>query len=635
MSKIFFLFFFVHFFFYIKSAMLFDYSHEEGSQINIQVGSLSSNNYIIPYSYKRLQICDFSKLKRAEDNIGEILSGEDLYISNYFANVNENKYCSLLCNNQFMRHNLKIVRRLIERNYHTNWYVDSLPAGLIHFDPVTKKEEVDYFSGIPLGKVVDNKFIIYNHLHFKILINKASSGTDKNKNKYNIVGLSVLPVSIEYNSTNISLTCHTNLSSYDPDTIPNPQYLFDKEYQTVVFSYDIVFEKSNITLASRWDHYKTSDKSIHWTGIILSVTILIFATVVIALLFAKNIKKDIENYNYQVVQMEDIDNVQTNSNIGNDWKQVSGDIFRPPRVNKMLLSSIVGTGFQLFSMTFLVLTLGTFGYLNPEKRGKIASLFIVCYILMGAGGGYISADVYKIMGGKNWLKMSLLTSILFPGILFCVYLIVNILLFFEKPSNGINLYDLGSLFLLWVFCTLPLILLGTFLGMKSKKAKLPCKVNKIPRKIPEKPWYLHYRYLASVTGLLGFLTILFELNYIMQALWKHELYFVVPFLWISYCFFVTVSGEISIIVVFWNLCYGDYNWWWKSFLVGSSPVIYFIIYSLYYFFFKMSITRFSAIVIYFGIMGIISTMALFVCGSISVLICLGFIIRIYSDIKID
>ena len=182
---------------------------------------------------------------------------------------------------------------------------------------------------------------------------------------------------------------------------------------------------------------------------------------------------------------------------------------------------------------------------------------------------------------------------------------------------------------------MPLILIGTFLGIKSKRIKLPCKVNKIPRKIPDKPWYLHYRYLSSVTGLLCFLTILFELNYIMRAIWKHELYFVIPFLWISYCFFVTVSAEISIIVVFWNLCYGDYNWWWKSFLVGSSPVIYFILYSIYYFIFKMSITRFSAIVVYFGIMGLISTMALFISASVSVLICLGFNLRIYSEIKID
>ena len=631
MSKILFLYFFINFFFFTKSAMLFDYSHEEGSQINIQVGSLSSNNYIIPYSYKRLQICDFGKLKRVEDNLGEILSREDLYISNYFTNINENKYCALLCNNQFMRHNLKILRRLIERNYHTNWYVDSMPAGLIYYNPETQKEEVDYFSGIPLGKKEDNKYIIYNHLHFKILINKANSKTEKNK--YNIVGLSVLPVSIQHNISNINSTCLKNISN--PEKEINPQYIYDIEYQMVVFTYDIVFEKSNITLASRWDHYKTSNQSIHWTGIIISISILTFSTVVIALLFANNIKKDIDNYNYQVVQIEDIDKIQTNSNIGNDWKQVSGDIFRPPRVNKMLLSSIVGTGFQLFSMLFIVLTFGTFGYLNPEKRGKIFSLCIFCYILTGGGGGYISADIYKIMGGKNWLKMSLLTSILFPGILFFFYLIVNILLFFEKPNIGINLYDLSSLFFLWVFCTLPLILIGTFLGIKSKPFKLPCKVNKIPRQIPEKPWYLHYRYLACFTGLICFLTILFELNYIMQALWKHELYFVVPFLWMSYSFFVTVSGEISIIVVFWNLCYGDYNWWWKSFLVGSSPVIYFTVYSLYYFFFKMSITRFSAIVIYFGIMGIISTMALFICGSISVLVCLGFIIRIYSDIKID
>ena len=110
MSKKFFLFFlFVNFFFGSKAAILFDYSHEEKSKINIQVGSLSSNNYIIPYSYKRLQICDVGRLKRVEDNLGEILSGEDIYISNYFGNINQNKYCALLCNNQFMRHKINPI----------------------------------------------------------------------------------------------------------------------------------------------------------------------------------------------------------------------------------------------------------------------------------------------------------------------------------------------------------------------------------------------------------------------------------------------------------------------------------------------------------------------------------------------
>ena len=611
----------------INSSSIFDYSHLEGSSINIQVGKLSSNNYIIPYSYNRLKICNLKRIKKAEDNLGEILTGEDLYISEYTANINENKFCEILCNNHFRKNTIRKIKRLIDRNYYSNWYVDKLPAGLIYYNYDTKKTDINYFYGIPLGKKEKDKYIIYNHLHFKILINKIS------EKRYNVVGLGILPMSMKHNGTNA--ICEKR---YDEDfnfksIVKEHEVLNNDDNQTILYTYDIVFEYSNITFASRWDHYKSSDTKIHWTGIIISTLILIILTTIIAFLLTKIIKKDIDNYNYQVVQIEDIDNIKSINE--NNWKQVSGDVFRPPRVNKMLLSSIIGTGCQLYLMLTIVFFLGVIGFANPEKRSNILSLIILCYILMGLAGGYISAVFYKIMNGTNWLKMSLLTSILFPGTLFLGYIFINIILSLENSTAAVNIYDLSSLFFLWIFCTLPLILIGTFLGIKSKKQKMPCKVNTVPRKIYEKPWYLHYRYLSCITGLICFITILFELNYIMSALWRHELYFIVSFLWISYFLFITVSGEVSIIVVFWNLCYGDYNWWWKSFLVGSSPVIYFIIYSIYFFIFKMNVTRLSAIVVYFGIMGLISAMALFICGSISVIICFGFIFKIYSKIKID
>ena len=611
----------------INSSSIFDYSHLEGSSINIQVGKLSSNNYIIPYSYNRLKICNLKRIKRAEDNLGEILTGEDLYISEYTANINENKFCEILCNNHFRKNTIRKIKRLIDRNYYSNWYVDKLPAGLIYYNYDTKKTDINYFYGIPLGKKEKDKYIIYNHLHFKILINKIS------EKRYNVVGLGILPMSMKHNGTNA--ICEKR---YDEDfnfksIVKEHEVLNNDDNQTILYTYDIVFEYSNITLASRWDHYKSSDTKIHWTGIIISTLILIILTIIIAFLLTKIIKKDIDNYNYQVVQIEDIDNIKSINE--NNWKQVSGDVFRPPRVNKMLLSSIIGTGCQLYLMLTIVLFLGVIGFVNPEKRSNILSLIILCYILMGLAGGYISAVFYKLMNGTNWLKMSLLTSTLFPGTLFLGYIFINIILSLENSTAAVNIYDLSSLFFLWIFCTLPLILIGTFLGIKSKKQKMPCKVNTIPRKIYDKPWYLHYRYLSCITGLICFITILFELNYIMSALWRHELYFIVSFLWISYFLFIMVSGEVSIIVVFWNLCYGDYNWWWKSFLVGSSPVIYFIIYSIYFFIFKMNVTRLSAIVVYFGIMALISAMALFICGSISVIICFGFIFKIYSNIKID
>jgi len=611
----------------INSSSIFDYSHLEGSAINIQVGKLSSNNYIIPYSYNRLKICNLKRVKRAEDNLGEILTGEDLYISEYTANINENKFCEILCNNQFRKNTIRKIKRLIDRNYYSNWYVDKLPAGLIYYNYDTKKTDINYFYGIPLGKKEKDKYIIYNHLHFKILINKIS------EKRYNVVGLGILPMSMKHNGTNA--ICE---KKYDEDfnfksIVKEHEVLNSDDNQTILYTYDIVFEYSNITLASRWDHYKSSDTKIHWTGIIISTLILIILTIIIAFLLTKIIKKDIDNYNYQVVQMEDIDNIKSINE--NNWKQVAGDVFRPPRVNKMLLSSIIGTGTQLYLTLTVVFFLGVIGFANPEKRSKILSLIILCFILMGLAGGYISAVFYKIMNGTNWLKMSLLTSVLFPGTVFLGYIFINIILSLENSTAAVNIYDLSSLFFLWIFCTLPLILIGTFLGIKSKKQKMPCKVNTVPRKIYEKPWYLHYRYLSCITGFICFITILFELNYIMRALWRHELYFIISFFWISYFLFIMVSGEVSIIVVFWNLCYGDYNWWWKSFLVGSSPVIYFILYSIYFFIFKMNVTRLSAIVVYFGIMGLISAMALFICGSISVIICFGFIFKIYSKIKID
>ena len=120
----------------------------------------------------------------------------------------------------------------------------------------------------------------------------------------------------------------------------------------------------------------------------------------------------------------------------------------------------------------------------------------------------------------------------------------------------------------------------------------------------------------------------------MGALWRHQIYFLAFFFGISIFLFLMVMGEISILVIFYNLCYGDYNWWWKSFIIGASPVIYFIVYSIVYFFY-LKISTISAMVVYFGIMAMISAMVIFICGSISVFFCMGFLIKIYSEIKID
>ena len=594
---------------------IFDYSHSKNEPLNILAGSLSSLRAIIPFDYTKLQICQSKKYEKAEDTLGEILTGESLYLTGYSAFTNKDEYCQTLCLNKFSEQQIKTIQKLIRRHYSTNWFLDKLPAGLLIYDSLINVTKIRHFRGIPLGFENAGIFYIYNHLQFHVLLNKID------EDRFNVVGFNILPLSIKHNKVNGS--CALDENSLINNFRIGPQPLNQSE---ILFTYDVIYEYSDITLASRWDHYNTSKRSIHWTGMIICEIIVITVTLIVICVLRKNLNSDITSYNYRVSQLEDIQDY--------DWKQVSGDVFRPPHKNVLLLSVMLGTGAQLLSMFTISLILGIFGFMNPEKRMNIINLGLVVYCVSGLLGGYISTKFYRFYGGISWIKSACFMSLFFPGMLIGGYLIINCLLIYEKSNAAVHFGDILSLFMLWIFFTFPLILLGSFFGFKSNKINLPFEINKIPNIIPEKPWYLHYRYITFLTGLVGFATIFIELNYIMVALWRHQIYFLGAFLWVAFFLFIIVVGEMSILVVYFNLCYGDYNWWWKSFIVGGSPVIYFIMYTVIYFFY-LKLESFSAVIVYFGMMALISCMAMLICGAVSVFFCLGFIYWIYSRIAYD
>lgn len=600
---------------FISSNSIFDYSHDKGEPLSIQAGSLSSRKGIIPYGYTKLKICNSQKVIKAEDTLGEILTGEELYTTDYIANTNEDEFCQVLCYNSFDGKTVNVIKKLISRRYFTNWIVDKLPAGLILYNQETKQTSLKYFNGIPLGYSKDGNYYIYNHYQFHILLNKIDD------DRFNVVGFNIMPISIKHNKE--EAICAKESKSILENLEQEPQPLVEGN---ILFTYDVIFEYSDITLASRWDHYKTHRAGIHWGGIILSEFFIVIISVVLITTLCRKLKGDINSYNDRVSNLEEIDEY--------DWKQISGDVFRPPSVNVLLLSSILGTGTQLFLMINATLFFGLFGFMNPEQRANILNIGILFFCFMGLPGGYMAALFYRFWGGYSWLRVSLLTSFLFPCTLIFGYIIVNIILSIEKSNAAVHFYDILSLFILWIFCTFPLILIGSFFGYKSKRINVPCDINRIPSAVPEKPCYLHYKYMTFLSGFVGFATIFIELNYVMSALWRHQIYFMAAFIWISFLLFVIVVGEMAVLSVFLNLCRGDYNWAWKSFIMGGSPVIYIVIYSIIYFFY-LGITRISSMIVYFGMMGLISVIILFICGTIAVFFNFAFLKIIYSKIRKD
>ena len=102
-------------------------------------------------------------------------------------------YCKVLCRRKIENdYEENIFDWMIEREYTSFWYLDSLPAGLNYtYKNGIHSDRVIHDFGIPIGETVGIgiKPHIYNHLTFQIFINYDK----KAKKPYSIVEFNVIP----------------------------------------------------------------------------------------------------------------------------------------------------------------------------------------------------------------------------------------------------------------------------------------------------------------------------------------------------------------------------------------------------------------------------------------------------------
>ena len=599
----------------------FEESHMKGTMLKVGLGQLKSVETHLPFKYDYLKLCNPENPRIINDNLGELLLGHKIRESNYEIILGKEEHCKILCTAEITSETIIKFKWLLEHSYSMSLYLDNLPAARGYHDIAENKTFYYYSGGIPFGQTLSpddySSIFIYNHLTFKVNIHKLN-----NEDLFEIVGFSVFPSSIQHTDTS-DLACKNNLNFYEYDYTQIPQVL--QENSKVIFTYDVIFELSNLTMVSRWDRYLHLKSDIHWFGLLNSNLIILIITFVLIFIFCRAIKKDIDIYNVKVTGDEFIDEY--------GWKQVCNDVFRRP-INTMMLCTLTGTGIQLFMMVFISLLISIIGILRPESRSSLITFMLIDFVLMGILGGYVSSRMYKMLKGKSWLKNALLTSLFYPSLLFLMGLIINFLFFVEGSDAALSIIEILSLLLLWLCCLSPLVLIGSFFGIKQKIYKIPCRINPCPTSIPNKPWYFKIKYLVWITGLIPFAAIFVEFLYLMASLWRDQIYYLFGFLWLALLVLIIISSEMSIIVCFICLCFGDYNWWWKSFFIGASPTIYFFGYSVYYFQY-LNTVRFSTILIYFGAMGILSSLIFLICGSLGVFSTFSFLVKIYSLIKVD
>jgi len=335
------------------------------------------------------------------------------------------------------------------------------------------------------------------------------------------------------NSKNKLATCNPK-----PGTKMHPQRvsgLSDKATdadRTVIFTYDVHWEPSNVKWASRWDLYlKMTDSKIHWFSIINSIMIVLFLSGMVAVIMLRILHRDLTRYNNESLSEEE-------QREESGWKLVHGDVFRPP-AHGGWFAVLVGTGVQVFAMTLVTLVFAALGFLSPANRGALMTALLVLFVLMGMLAGYHSTRVYKMFGLPQWKKNTLWTALFFPGLLFSGFFVLNLFVWHEKSSGAVPFETLLSLLVLWLGISVPLVYLGSYVAFRKPAHEHPTKVNNLCRLLPpeaQQSWYTNPQLSVLLGGVLPFAAVFIEIFFIMSSVWLNQFYYVFGFLFAVFIF---------------------------------------------------------------------------------------------------
>ncbi|KAL1236962.1 Transmembrane 9 superfamily member [Trichinella spiralis] len=361
-------------------------------------------------------------------------------------------------------------------------------------------------------------------------------------------------------------------------------------------TYEVMWKPSTVRFHDRFDKYLDANffkHRIHWFSLFNSFMMVIFLVTVVAFILMRTLRKDYARYEKDL-KMDDFDR-----DFGDEygWKQIHGDVFRSPSF-PMLFSCLIGSGIHVFVLVIVVILITFWGELYLE-RGSILTATIFCYALFSPVSGYVGGCIYTHFGGKRWIKQALCCAL------------------YQSSTRSIPFGTMASIVAIYALVVLPLTLIGSVVGRNmSGRPNNPCRVNAVPRPIPEKKIYLQPWLIIIGGGLLPFGSIFIEVYFIFTSFWAYKVYYVYGFMFLVTILLAAVTMCMTIVCTYVLLNSEDYRWRWTSFLSGASISLYLYLYSIYYFIYKTRMYGFFQTTFYFVYSGLFCIFVGLMCGAI-------------------
>ena len=396
--------------------------------------------------------------KAVSESLGSILFGDRIYTSPFDLKMLQNETCKALCGEQeFDDLSAKFVNKRIWQNYKLHWLVDGLPAGQPFENPATGIHYV--VRGFPLGSIEGTKPYLNNHYDILLDYHQAENGDN-----YRVVGVVVMPSSRRDSAS---------LGDGKADCgDPNQRLELNENGHTkVTWTYSVYWMESPTAFSTRWDSYlRITDPQVHWFSLVTSAIVVILLCGMVAAVLMRALKKDIARYNrLDSYNLDDFSGTNGDAEDGvqedSGWKLVHGDVMRTPK-NPLLLSVFLGNGAQLFFMTGITLIFALFGFLSPSNRGSLSSAMFLLYTIFGFVGGFVSARVYKTLGGDAWKLNIVLTPLLVPGFVFGTFFLLNFFVWFKGSSGAVPFTTMLVVLAIWFVISVPLSFAGSWVGFK-------------------------------------------------------------------------------------------------------------------------------------------------------------------------
>ncbi|PHZ10362.1 transmembrane protein TM9SF3 [Rhizopus microsporus ATCC 52813] len=541
------------------------------------------------YPYFQLPFCQGPhSVEHHHETLGEALLGMDLVNSGIPTQFKINEADKAYCEQELEPKDVDVLRYAVDNQYWYTMFIDDLPvSGVVGKD----EEEEQATETDPHAK----KLYVYTHKSFMF--------------EYN--GNQIISISLKHG---------------------NPVEL-KHGLSPLTFTYSVTWNPTDVLFENRFERLLEADffeHKVHWLSIFSSFMMVLFLTGLVSVILLRTVKRDFTRYDREE-GLADFDR-----DLGDEygWKQVHGDVFRqPPRL--MMMSALMGTGSQLVILSAVVILYTILGDLYAE-RATILTATIFLYAFTSFVAGYTSAKYYARYGGRDWIKTFVMTASLWPGAVSFICGLINTLAIYYSSSRAISFYALLSIIALWIFICFPLTLLGTIVGRNwGSQADFPCRVNPIPRPIPEKVWYAEPLVIVALGGILPFGSIFIEIYFIFTSFWTYKIYYVYGFMLLVFIILLIVSACVSIVSTYFLLNAEDHRWHWVSFMTCASTAGYIYLYSVYYFMTKTRMTGLFQTSFYFGYTAILSLGMFCMLGFVGHTAASKFVRKIYQNVKID